>query len=369
MNFILHFLFVVLSYTTDPVFFSLHLLLFINISQTAKYVVKSITYRFPQLTMTFILAVFMIYAYSILQVDYFRHQFGADYPPTMCTTVYSCLLYSLNLGLRNGGGIGDSMDLMDLEDPKFGAKQIFDISYFMLINIVSLNIIFGIIIDTFAELRDAQNTRDDDLLNVCFICGHNRDVFEKEGISFDKHIQFEHNPIQYVNFLIYLRNKPSDEFDGTEEYVYTQYIKRKTTWVPIGQTNFIKVDIDEDGDAKLDKIGETVDTMVDEHEAVIGNIELMKKNLGNLTKRVQTIQKHNVIIKKRTRKLGDDSSKVVGGTLLGFGGAGLNNTAPLGGIFGPGGFKKSGTPKEISMNDDAEKGGARKMPGLGLRKR
>lgn len=79
----------------------------------------------------------MIYAYSILQVDYFRFQFGSDYPTTMCSTVYSCLMYSINLGLRNGGGIGDSMDLMPMSDPKFTAKQVFDISYFMLINIVS----------------------------------------------------------------------------------------------------------------------------------------------------------------------------------------------------------------------------------------
>jgi hypothetical protein len=69
------------------------------------------------------------------------------------------------LGLRNGGGIGDSMGLMELSDPKFGYKLIFDISYFMLINIVSLNIIFGIIIDTFAELRDAQNTRGKNFLS------------------------------------------------------------------------------------------------------------------------------------------------------------------------------------------------------------
>lgn len=48
LNFILHFFFVILSYKVDPVFFGLHLLLIINIMQTAKYVVKSITYRFPQ---------------------------------------------------------------------------------------------------------------------------------------------------------------------------------------------------------------------------------------------------------------------------------------------------------------------------------
>lgn len=91
-------------------------------------------------------------------------------------------------------------------------------------------------------------------------------MFEKEGLSFDKHIQFEHNPIQYVNFLIYLRAKPKDEFDGTEEYVYTQYLKRKTTWAPIGQTNFIKVDVDDDSEIKLDRIGNTIESMCDEHE-------------------------------------------------------------------------------------------------------
>lgn len=66
----------------------------------------------------------------------------------------------MDLGIRNGGGIGDSMDILELDDSLFTSKLIFDLSYFMLINIVSMNIIFGIIIDTFAELRDAQNTRD-----------------------------------------------------------------------------------------------------------------------------------------------------------------------------------------------------------------
>lgn len=104
----------------------------------------------------------MVYTYSIITSDYYSHQFGSDYPDTICDTVYSCFMYSLNLGLRNGGGIGDSMDMMLISEPGFGMKIIFDLSYFMLINIVSMNIIFGIIIDTFAELRDAANTREDD---------------------------------------------------------------------------------------------------------------------------------------------------------------------------------------------------------------
>lgn len=217
-------------------------------------------------------------------------------------------MYSLNLGLRSGGGIGDTMALLELDDPKYGYKLIFDISYFMLVNIVSLNIIFGIIIDTFAELRDAQNTRDDDLINMCFICGYGRDVFEKEGLSFDKHIRFEHNPIQYINFLIYLRQKPSDEFDGTEEFVYTQYIKRKTNWVPIGNTNFIKVEEDDDTDAKVDNLNDAMEKQVERQDKVKELFADINKEMTYATKKVQNLTRDSRIIRKKTRNLGDANS-------------------------------------------------------------
>lgn len=103
-------------------------------------------------------------------------------------------------------------------------------------------------------------------MNTCFVCGHSRDVFEKEGISFDKHIKFQHNPNQYVYFLIYLRTKPKDEFDGTEEYVYTQYMKKKTNWVPIGNTKFINVDEDDDCEAKIDNLGANMSNQIKETE-------------------------------------------------------------------------------------------------------
>lgn len=221
--------------------------------------VKSVTYRFGQLVTTFVLAVFGVYAYAIIQVVWYRDYFPAD-GLQMCDSVYSCTLYSLNLGIRNGGGISDSMDLMELDNPLFGPKLVFDLSYFMIINIVSMNIIFGIIIDTFAELRDAQNCRDEDLKNVCFICGYERDVFEKKGMSFDKHVSGLHNPTNYINFLIHLRCKPEDEFDGVESYVFDQYHRRKTNWAPIENTTLISADKDEiDLDTKLDTLKESVD--------------------------------------------------------------------------------------------------------------
>ena len=43
------------------------------------------------------------------------------------------------------------------------------------------NIVSGIMIDTFAELRDERQKIEDDKKNMCFICGLDRATLEKNG--------------------------------------------------------------------------------------------------------------------------------------------------------------------------------------------
>jgi hypothetical protein len=47
---------------------------------------------------------------------------------------------------------------------------VFDVSFFILITIVGLNVVFGIIVDTFSELRKELNTIEDAVKNECFVC-------------------------------------------------------------------------------------------------------------------------------------------------------------------------------------------------------
>lgn len=68
----------------------------------------------------------MILTYSLLTADYFRDQFADGTPSTICDTAYSCFMYSINLGLRNGGGLGDSMNLLNLDNESFNFKLFFD---------------------------------------------------------------------------------------------------------------------------------------------------------------------------------------------------------------------------------------------------
>ena len=53
-------------------------------------------------------------------------------------------------------------------------------SFFVVVIIVMLNIIFGVIIDAFAELRDADKARKQDIESRCLVCGLEKYELEAE---------------------------------------------------------------------------------------------------------------------------------------------------------------------------------------------
>jgi len=63
----------------------------------------------------------------------------------------------------------------------------------MVFVLIMSNILFGIVIDSFVELYTEDLKLRNNIANVCFICELERDQLEKEGISFDQHISYEHN--------------------------------------------------------------------------------------------------------------------------------------------------------------------------------
>ena len=70
-----------------------------------------------------------------------------------CDTLFMCLVTTMNQGLRNGGGIGDVLRQPSSKDPLFMVRVLYDILFFFVVIIIVLNLIFGVIIDTFADLR------------------------------------------------------------------------------------------------------------------------------------------------------------------------------------------------------------------------
>lgn len=75
-----------------------------------------------------------------------------------CGSMRHCLTNMLDDGLRNGGGIGDATQPVHFNDDpqKYGFKLAHDATFQVVVNIISLNIIFGIIVNQFAMLRDIK---------------------------------------------------------------------------------------------------------------------------------------------------------------------------------------------------------------------
>jgi len=57
---------------------------------------------------------------------------------------------------------------------KYYIRYIFDVTCFFIINMILMNVIFGLIIESFATLRDQKHKMEEDQANVCFICSLHR---------------------------------------------------------------------------------------------------------------------------------------------------------------------------------------------------
>lgn len=88
-----------------------------------------------------------------------------------CDSLIMCIVTTLNQGLRNGGGIGDVLRPPSTKEALFPARVIYDMLFYFVVIIIVLNLIFGVIIDTFADLRSDKQQKEEILKNSCFICG------------------------------------------------------------------------------------------------------------------------------------------------------------------------------------------------------
>ena len=82
------------------------------------------------------------------------------------------------------------------------------------------NITFGLIVDTFGELRDDTYNYENDKNNICFICQLSKNGCLLKNIDFDKHIKEEHNLWNYINFLIYMHLNNPNDFSRIEGIVW-----------------------------------------------------------------------------------------------------------------------------------------------------
>jgi preprotein translocase subunit SecG len=223
--------------------------------ETLLNVMRSVTRNGRSIVLTGVLAIICVYIFSLVGFVFFQSDFAIEAEPVemianctgggakcyevseavkenSCENLIMCIITTLNQGLRSGGGIGDVLRPPSVKDRYFMGRVMYDLLFFFLVIIIILNLIFGVIIDTFADLRSEKQNKEDILKNKCFICGLERAAFNNRTVTFDDHINSEHNMWHYLYFIILIKVKDPTEFTGPESYVSELMEKRQLDWFP-----------------------------------------------------------------------------------------------------------------------------------------
>lgn len=193
---------------------------------------------------------------------------GGEVKERACDSLVMCIVTTLNQGLRNGGGIGDILRAPSSTEPLFVARVVYDLLFFFIVIIIVLNLIFGVIIDTFADLRSEKQQKELILKNTCFICGLNRSAFDNKTVSFEEHIKCEHNMWHYLYFIVLVKVKDPTEFTGPESYVYAMVKDRNLEWFPRLRAMSLAADEGEGEQIEL----RTLQAQLEKTQALVANL-------------------------------------------------------------------------------------------------
>ena len=90
--------------------------------------------------------------------------------------------------------------------------------FFIFVILILTNMINGVIVTAFGQLREDANEREDDIENVCFICNAHRDQVELGKEHFSDHVK-RHNVKLYLRYLIALLMMEQSDMDQDQYYI------------------------------------------------------------------------------------------------------------------------------------------------------
>ncbi|RHY57225.1 hypothetical protein DYB34_004572, partial [Aphanomyces astaci] len=212
---------------------------------------KAVTSNLVPLGVTMAFGTIVIYLFSLIGFFRFQELMTNDDGP-QCSSMMQCYLTYIHYGLLSGGGIGDYMSStlahpLDYSDQvSFFERVVYDLGFYIVILLLLINLIMGIIIDSFTSLREASEKKQEIENSICLVCNDTKDDIEYRGIllglsnSFKKHKEEEHNLWNYLFFIMYLESKPATDLNGTESFVRQKLLAKEMSWIPKKKGNSVR---------------------------------------------------------------------------------------------------------------------------------
>merc|ERR1711988_701396 len=164
-----------------------------------------------------------------------------------------CTVTTIYNGLRMD--IGSAIaPVTTADDMRWYARVGYDLSYFIVISTILMNVIFGIIIDTFGSLRDSTQEREEDAKNTCFISCLDRTEVDKvanskdiaDGFNYLEGNNGKQNRWNYLNFVFYLKRKDTTEYTGPETKIHELLLDADTSWLPLNRCKLFEDGVEEE---------------------------------------------------------------------------------------------------------------------------
>ena len=214
------------------------LLSIVSLNQTLNNIAKSLILKGNSLAWTVVFTFVLLYEFAgwafYYQRDRFYETSGRDKPDQMCESLLYCFLTMINNGLRWHCGVGKitRSESYILHFWPFVHRFAFDLIFFWLIEGIMLKIVYGMILDSFGELRQAHYLIEQDMANNCFICNVEKDECEKNNISFQEHCNEVHNVWDYAFYMITLRMQEASTLNSLNSRNRKRILEKGVDWLP-----------------------------------------------------------------------------------------------------------------------------------------
>ena len=228
------------------------LLAILDLNQTLKGIAISIKLRGPELGASFLLLIFIVYFYSNIGFFYLNDNFEADIENNIhdnyCLCLSFCFMTNFDAGIRARGGAADQMVRISFERNRrlYYLRIIYDVSYFLICIIIMIDLVFGIILGTFSDMREKERKHDSDKINNCFICHINRETVEKRKEDFQFHRDKKHYLWNYVNYMIFLKFSEPHELNASNSFVRHNLDTKNICFFPSCLDNFDEGQVEEE---------------------------------------------------------------------------------------------------------------------------
>ena len=224
----------------------------LNLSRTLKNIILSLVIKFNQLSALF----YCILVFNLLFGNISFFEFSRDFIRVIesgepgssyyeaahveneCGTLLYCFATHLSYGMRFDGGIADRMEAASYtyEKQYYIGRFFYEELYFLILVILVLNIIYGVIIDAFIELRNNEKKINRDKEEVCFICGIDKETCQKKGEKLESHLENVHNLWIYVEYMIGLKLVDIQDTNAINSYVIESLEQKELAWFPYDET-------------------------------------------------------------------------------------------------------------------------------------